>query len=66
MASKKSIARSPATERSRRASQKARQEHRKGRNISTKNPVAQPHEQSELQKGKRKTELKLGTARRSR
>jgi hypothetical protein len=64
MATKKSIGKSPATARSRRESLEARREHRQGRNVSTKNPVARAEEQSELQKGKRKTSLHPSAARR--
>lgn len=57
MATKKSVGKSPITRRGQKASLTARREKTKGRNLSTKNPVARPSEQSELHKGKRKTSL---------
>jgi hypothetical protein len=57
MATQKSMAKTPATDKSRKESQRDRREHGKGQNISTKNPVARPEEQSQLQRGRRKTPL---------
>ena len=55
MATKKSVGKSPITRRGQKASLTARHEKSKGRNMSTKNPVARPSEQSELRKVKPKT-----------